>query len=47
MFQYTAEILHTSTRGKKDHDLRWTLFIDEMNQLTQFLIRFTDLIERG
>ena len=43
MFQNAGEVLHASTGREEDHDLRWTLFIDEMNQLTEFLVWFTNL----
>lgn len=43
MFENAGKVLHARTRREEDHDLCWTLFIDEMNQLTEFLIRLTDL----
>lgn len=43
MFQDLGEVLHAGTGGEKDHNLRWPLLIDEMNQLIQFVFGFTDL----
>ena len=43
MLENLSKVLHTGTRREKDHNFRWPLFMDEMDQLTQLFLWFTDL----